>query len=299
MVHYAGGRLADAIRKQKLVDGDEELADALASAGEQLDVASGEVVYREGDVTRGVFLVLLGDIRLTQNGNTLLVLQQGDDFGTSPYMFSDPRYKVTATALDDALLFHIDDERFQQVTNTFPRIWKHIARTQLERLHHQNLLLLPQNPRVKLFIGSSTERLERARELADCFGPDRATIEAHVWDRLFGNLEYPLEALTRTLNDWDFAALIWGDDDKTDSRSTIKASPRDNLVFEAGLSIGRLGRTRTFILVPEAAHSSLRIPSDLQQATLLKYGDVAMSDAGEQIRKTIRELGPRTRLKDV
>jgi predicted nucleotide-binding protein len=244
-------------------------------------------------------LILLGSIRLTQNGNTLQVLQEGEDFGTWPYLFSDPRYKVTATAVADSLLFHIDDERFKQVINRFPRIWKHIARIQVERLQNRNRLLLPQNARVKMFVGSSTERLGSARRLAEYFAPDQDTVEVLVWDTIFGNLEYPLEALTRTLNDWDFAALIWGGEDRTHSRSTVKASPRDNLIFEAGLAIGRLGRRRTFILVPEAADTSLKIPSDLEQATFLKYRDVTTFDAGERIRKIIHELGPRTRLRDV
>jgi CRP/FNR family transcriptional regulator, cyclic AMP receptor protein len=299
MVHYVSDRLASAIRKHTLVEHDAELTNEFLRVGEQMDLAAGDVVYQEGEVARGIFLVLLGSIRLTQNGNTLQVLQPGEDFGTWPYLVSDPRYKVTATAIADALLFHIDDEPFQQVTIKFPHIWKHIARIQVERLQNQNRLLLPQNPRVKMFIGSSTERLRWARKLADYCASDQDTIEAVVWDSLFGNLEYPLEALTRTLNDWDFAALIWGGEDRTHSRSTVKASPRDNLIFEAGLSIGRLGRTRTFILVPEASNRSLKIPSDLEQATLLKYSDAAMSDACERITKIIRELGPRTRLTDV
>jgi len=299
MIHYDAERLADAIRKHKLVDDDAEIANEFLRVGEQLELAAGDVVYREGDVTRGIFLVLLGSVRLTQNGNTLGVLEPGEDFGTWPYLFSDPRYKVTATAIADALLFHIDDEPFRQLTNKFHRIWKQVSRIQVERLQDHNRWLLPQNPRVKMFIGSSTERLSCARQLADYFAPDRDTIEVVVWDNLFANLEYPLEALTRTLNDWDFAALIWGGEDRTRSRSRVKASPRDNLIFEAGLSIGRLGRSRTFILVPEAAGRSLKIPSDLEQATLLKYSDDAISPAGERIRNIIGKLGPRTRLRDV
>ena len=296
MVHYVGDRLASAIRKHKLVEHDADLTNEFLRVGEQIELAAGEIVYREGEVARGTFLVLLGSIRLTQDGKTLQVLQEGEDFGTWPYLFSDPRYKVTATAISDVLLFHVDNESFQQITNKFPHIWQHVARIQVERLQNQNRLLLPQNPRVKMFIGSSAERLRRARKLSDYFASDQDTIEAVVWDRLFENLEYPLEALTRTLNDWDFAALIWSGEDRTRSRSTVKPSPRDNLVFEAGLCIGRLGRARTFILVPKAATRSLKIPSDLEQATLLTYSGAAMSDAGERIRKIIRELGPRTRL---
>jgi CRP/FNR family transcriptional regulator, cyclic AMP receptor protein len=299
MVHFVGDRLASAIRKHKLVEHDPELTNEFLRVGEQMDLVAGEVVYQEGDVARGIFLVLLGSIQLTQHGNTLQLLQPGEDFGTWPYLFSDPRYKVTAAATADALLFHIDDQAFQQVTNRFPRIWKHIARIQVERLQHQDRLLLPKNPRVKLFIGSSTEQIESARKLANYLVCNEDALEVLVWDSLFGNLEYPLEALTRMLGDSDFAALIWGGEDTTHSRSSVEASPRDNVIFEAGLSIGRLGRSRTFILVPEDATSRLKIPSDLAQATFMKFSDAAMSHAGERIRTIIRAAGPRTRLRDV
>ena len=151
-----------------------------------------------------------------------------------------------------------------------------------------------------MFVGSSTERLGSARRLAEHFAPDRDTVEVFVWDAIFGNLEYPLEALTRTLNDWDFAALIWGGEDRTDSRSTVKASPRDNLIFELGLFMGRIGRRRCFILHPNQQRPEL--PSDLRGVVYLEY-DAGRPEGEEQqalntpalkMAAVIREFGSRT-----
>src|SRR5262245_54557950 len=91
--------------------------------------------------------------------------------------------------------------------------------------------------------------------------------------------------------------MIWGPEDKTESRFVETPSPRDNLVFEAGLCIGRLGRKRTFLLVPTLDEKALKIPSDVKQATFIVYGNENMADVGNRIRLLIEKEGPRTRLR--
>jgi CRP/FNR family cyclic AMP-dependent transcriptional regulator len=298
MSRYVGDRLETAIREQKLVDGDRKLARQLLKIGTQIEIANREVVYREGSTTQGIFLILLGTIQLTQNGNVLRILHEGEDLGTLPLLFSDPRYTVTATAMTDALLFHLPERRFTQVSQKFPALWKNAAKIQGERLRHQNRLFLPKNNPVKIFIGSSLEGLSRAQRLATCLAKDRETVQVILWNKVFGNNQYPLEVFANKLNEWDFAAVIWTADDLTKSRLRTSPSPRDNLVFEAGLSIGRLGRERTFILIPgRTAGSGLKVPSDLKQAALMEYRKADMSDAAERIRTEIHPLGARTRLR--
>ena len=45
------------------------------------------------------------------------------------------------------------------------------------------------------------------------------------------------------LDQFDFAVMILSPDDMTESRDQSYASPRDNVLFELGLFMGRLGRT--------------------------------------------------------
>jgi CRP/FNR family transcriptional regulator, cyclic AMP receptor protein len=55
--------------------------------------------------------------------------------------------------------------------------------------------------------------------------------------------------------------LVVTRDDTLQIRDIVYQVPRDNVVFEAGLFMGRLGRRRVFVVAPmqEKAH----LPSDL------------------------------------
>ena len=52
-------------------------------------------------------------------------------------------------------------------------------------------------------------------------------------------------------------------------------APRDNIVFELGLFMGALGRSRTFLVQPRGA--GLKVPSDLMGITPLTY-EAGLSD---------------------
>lgn len=73
--------------------------------------------------------------------------------------------------------------------------------------------------------------------------------------------------------------------------------PRDNVIFEIGLFMGHLGRSRTFIL--HQANAKLKIPSDLSGVTTAMYEwpredkscRSAVGAACDNIRETIRDLG--------
>jgi predicted nucleotide-binding protein with TIR-like domain len=70
-----------------------------------------------------------------------------------------------------------------------------------------------------------------------------------------------------------------------------QASPRDNVVFEAGLFGGALGMRRTFILHASGA----KLPSDLLGLTCVRYGEATtpteMRVVNQKLRKAI-ENGP-------
>lgn len=71
-----------------------------------------------------------------------------------------------------------------------------------------------------------------------------------------------LESLESRLHQSDFAILVLSDDDLVQSRgSQPKSAPRDNVIFELGFFMGRLGRNRAFFLYPKSG--DFKIPSDL------------------------------------
>ena len=111
--------------------------------------------------------------------------------------------------------------------------------------------------RARIFIGSSTEGLDIAQKVKDFFSTD---FDCYLWnDGMFKYNENYLETLLKEANLFDYGILVFTKDDFTKSREQQFDSPRDNVVFEFGLFLGRLGRDNAFILQEE----NVKLPSDL------------------------------------
>jgi len=143
----------------------------------------------------------------------------------------------------------------------------------------------------RIFLGSSgkQEKLLQAltRGLEDV---------AHVepWTTSFNPGTTTLERLLELTREVDFAAFVFARDDWTtnsppasDPSVSGQASPRDNVVFEAGLFGGVLGMRRTFILHASGA----KLPSDLLGLTCVRYGEATtpaeMRVVNDKLRKAI------------
>jgi hypothetical protein len=121
----------------------------------------------------------------------------------------------------------------------------------------------------RVFIGSSQKNVRVARLIRDRLEVDPSTT-VRIWDEgVFGVGEGILERLVAEVDKYDFAVLVWGEDDITESRGESRASPRDNVIFECGLFMGAIGRDRIFIVGDSSV--DLKIPSDLAGILLADY----------------------------
>lgn len=87
---------------------------------------------------------------------------------------------------------------------------------------------------------------------SDVFALSRTTIES-------------LEEILRTV---EFAVLIVTPDDIVTSRGAATEAPRDNIILELGLFMGRLGRERVFVVAPEDCP---KLPTDLLGVTVASF----------------------------
>src|SRR5512144_2432453 len=96
-----------------------------------------------------------------------------------------------------------------------------------------------------VFVGSSEEAKAVAHAIKEGIGD---VAETKVWDEegVFELSRATLEGLEHVLPTYDFAVLVLSADDFLAFRGQEFAAPRDNLLFELGLFMGRLGRERTF-----------------------------------------------------
>lgn len=120
----------------------------------------------------------------------------------------------------------------------------------------------------KVFIGSSREGVNIADAVHANLTYDA---ECTVWkDGVFQLSQNTLADLVRVLRDSDFGVFIFSPDDASLMRGKESTVVRDNVLFELGLFIGRLGPERCFFLIPDSA-SDLRLPSDLAGVTPGRY----------------------------
>src|SRR6187399_1722833 len=146
--------------------------------------------------------------------------------------------------------------------------------------------------KVRIFLGSSGKQTKLLQAITRGLA-DVADVEP--WTIMFNPGQSTLDRLVELSHQVDFAAFVFAQDDwtTTEASRSGQASPRDNVVFEAGLFGGALGIRRTFII---HAHGS-KLPSDLLGLTSVRY-DPATTPAevraiNQKLRKAIETEGRR------
>lgn len=124
------------------------------------------------------------------------------------------------------------------------------------------------NDPLRVFVASSSEQIGVAKAVAAAL--ESPHIKAKVWDEETFNFSVAyIESLENELDRADFAIVILTGDDPGNIREKDVNLPRDNVIFELGLFMGRLGRERCFFFV--ARDSRTRIASDLSGVTQVKF----------------------------
>jgi hypothetical protein len=124
--------------------------------------------------------------------------------------------------------------------------------------------------RQRIFVGSSRETIDVCRAVQRELDQD---FYVKVWDQdVFRPTRSALDSLLAELDSSDAGIFVVRGDDMTTKRGESDSTVRDNVIFELGLYIGRLGQDRAFMLSPRGDRP--RMPSDLAGLTTLDYDPV-------------------------
>ena len=144
----------------------------------------------------------------------------------------------------------------------------------------------------RIFLGSSGKQAKLLQAITHGL---EDVVDVEPWTTTFNPGRSTLDRLVELSQEVDFAAFVFAQDDwtTTDASQSGEASPRDNVVFEAGLFGGALGMRRTFILHANGS----KLPTDLLGLTSVRY-DPATSPAevraiNQKLRKAIESEGRR------
>ena len=112
----------------------------------------------------------------------------------------------------------------------------------------------------KIFIGSSGEGLKIAYGIQENLEHDAL---CQVWSQgIFELTGNALDNLLEATTNFDFAIFVFQPDDLVKIRDSQYRVVRDNLIFELGLFISKLGKEKVFFLVPRN-EKDLHLPTDL------------------------------------
>ena len=120
--------------------------------------------------------------------------------------------------------------------------------------------------KIKLIVFSSFENIKMAEEIQERFHDSvrNSKYSCKLWtDDFFKLSSQTLGSLQSIKVDVDFAIVILSPDDDVVSKGENLKSPRDNVIFEAGLCIGILGLERTIIVDCD----NIKLPSDMRGLT--------------------------------
>lgn len=288
--------LIEALTRQDAVEHDRALATLLADRGELLEFAPGCDIVRQGDCDNSVYFLLSGESDVFVNGRSVGARSDGTCVGEMAAIDSAATRSATVTAKGVVVALRVAEPDFRVALDAHPAAYKSIARLVASRLRQRSRFVSSPNSEPVLFIGCSAEALSLANKIQLGLKYDR--IEVVVWrDAVFGASGTAFESLEAMADRSDFAAFVISPDDTVISRGHEEAAPRDNVIFELGLFMGRVARERVFVIHEHRAE--VKIPSDLLGLTPLTYVssdgsvDAMVAPVCSELRDLILKLGVR------
>jgi len=293
----SGRRLrAESFASQKLIAGDLVLADELANCADIVAVPKGQALIEQDEGDNEIYFIFAGTFEVLINGRCVARRGPGDAIGEMAAIEPSQRRSATVVAAEDSVVARLNEPQFAEFATRHPKLYRAIAQELSRRLLQRNKLVGAYREKVRVFVICSVEALPIARCVQNGFADDPFVVT--VWtDGVFRATQYTLESLEKAVDDSDFAIAIAHADDVTASRGEDWPAPRDNVVFELGLFMGRLGRTRAILMEPRS--KKLKLPSDLAGLKTISYrfekgGDAAalLAPACNELRDHISALGP-------
>lgn len=293
----AGRRLRiDSLTAQKMVAGNRELAEQLADIVQLRQLRAGESLIEQDGTDNDVFMILAGAVQIVVNGRVVGRRAPNDHVGEMAAIEPTQRRAATVIAVEDTVVAAISEPQLSDLGSRYPELYRCFAKELARRLLQRNAFVNATHDKIRVFIISSAEAREVARTVQNAFENDPFTMI--LWtDDVFKIAQYTLQSLEDQVDTCDFAIAIAHADDTTESRGKEWPAPRDNVIFELGLFMGKLGKSRAILMEPR--DEGVKLPSDLAGITTITYryeagGDAAarMAPACNKLRKHILALGP-------
>jgi CRP/FNR family transcriptional regulator, cyclic AMP receptor protein len=123
------GRVAliNALRSQFLVDGNSEIADRIASAAQIKEFAPGGRLFAQGERGTDVFFVLAGKVSVRVGEREVATCGTGMHVGEMALLDPFAGRSATVQAIDTVATGSISAQKFTEIANSHPQLWRRVA----------------------------------------------------------------------------------------------------------------------------------------------------------------------------
>ena len=105
----------------------------IAAIADEIVYPSETVLFKEGDMSDGMYLVIQGHVQIQYKGSLVTTAREKDAFGTWA-LFDDTHRVTTATVVEETRLLRIDRDAFMDLLADNIRITQGILKTLSKKL---------------------------------------------------------------------------------------------------------------------------------------------------------------------
>ena len=270
--------LVSALKEQKIVAGNEVLAERIAEMGETVEVPKGTAIIHQGGEDNEVYLILRGSFDIVVHGKTLARRVAGDHVGEMAAILPVQRRAPSVVAHENSTVVRLSDSQVAELGQQFPQIWRHLAKELAHRVEQRNTVASARNEKVRIFVMASAPSHSTAHELKRILTAEG--LHVALWEEgAFRGGSYSIENLERQLDQADLAVAI-----------AEHGAGHDSIVFELGFFMGRLGRNRTFLVEPRT--DQVQLPHELAGVNTIVFRDGNLLQACSKLAQIAGDLGP-------
>lgn len=113
---------------------------SVAQIVEEVSLTPGQTFIEEGDLGKCMYIVVEGQVQVHSQGNPIILLGPGKTVGELAVLDPEPR-SASVTAVDDAFLFRIAKEPFDEVMADRPEVAQTVIRALCQRIRVQGHML--------------------------------------------------------------------------------------------------------------------------------------------------------------
>lgn len=260
--------IIEELLRQRLIRGDRDLAEKFAAAGRTSELAVGDPLIEQGKYDNDLHFILAGEFEVLINGQHKQTRVAGESVGELAGLSRARARTATLKAIKPSYVLTISIAEVERIVGSDVAFWKATADAVADQLDHRNKELGAANDHPRVFVISSKEGLDVAKLVRQNLDGDEVAV--YLWDQgTFGVSDYPISSLEDAIERADFTIAVARADDLLVTREAEQGVPRDNVHFEYGISVGRLGRERSFLLVDAGA--KVKLASDYAGLTTLRY----------------------------